>query len=104
LNPHWYQYDRSLALYLMADYRAAADALELSTRLTPWIRTRLAACYAQLGDMDEAHRQAALASQDASSNFSPVDYADRGVPFEHAEDAAHLAEGILLALGRQTKA
>ena len=53
LHPHWYQYDRSLALYMLGEYRPAAEALELATRPTPWIRTRLAACYAQLGKMEK---------------------------------------------------
>lgn len=100
LHPHWYQFDRALALYLMGDYRTAAEALELSTRPAPWIRTRLAACYAQLGDMEQARRQIAL----IGDAFSPIDYAMRGVPFEHASDAEHLAEGVRLALGEAAPA
>ena len=99
LHPHWYQYDRSLALYLSGDYRAAAEVLNLSTRLTPWIRTRLAACHAQLGEMDVAYRHIALA-RESHPDFSPADYAANGVPFENPSDAAHLADGILLALGQ----
>lgn len=98
LNPHWYQYDRSLALYMLGEYRPAAEALELATRPTPWIRTRLAACYAQLGNTEAASRQVALINTDGS-NFSPLDYARTIVPFENAADAEHLANGVLLALG-----
>jgi len=61
LHPHWYQFDRALALYMMGDYKPAAEALELATRPKPWIRTRLAACYAQLGRMEEAKAAAAQA-------------------------------------------
>lgn len=97
LHPHWYQFDRALALYMMGEYRQAADALELATRPAPWIRTRLAACYAQLGEMEKARRQIALIEE--GDPFSPVDYALRGVPFENKVDAEHLAEGVRLALG-----
>jgi tetratricopeptide (TPR) repeat protein len=93
LGPHWYQYDRALALYMLGEYRTAAEALELATRPRPWIRTRLAACYAQLGEMQAARRQAALISADGS-NFSPLDYARTGIPFENASDAEHLADGV----------
>ncbi|MFD1987818.1 hypothetical protein ACFSOZ_35965 [Mesorhizobium newzealandense] len=99
LNPYWYQYDRSLALYMLGEYRPAAEALELATRSTPWIRTRLAACYAQLGNMKAARRQAALINADGG-DFSPVDYARSVVPFENTSDAEHLANGVLLALGQ----
>jgi tetratricopeptide (TPR) repeat protein len=99
VHPHWYQYDRSLALYLIGEYRAAAEALEMATRPAPWITTRLAACYAQLGRMDEAGRQAARINE-RDADFSPVDYARQGVPFENAADAEHLTEGVLLALGQ----
>ncbi|MER8975293.1 winged helix-turn-helix domain-containing protein [Mesorhizobium sp. M0800] len=99
--PHWYQFDRSLALYMMGDYRPAAEALELATRPTPWIRTRLAACYAQLGEMDQARRQAALINE-GDPDFSPIDYATKAMPFESPGDAAHLADGIRLALGARS--
>lgn len=97
LQPYWYQYDRSLALYLIGEYRAAAEALEQSTRPTPWIRTRLAACYAQLGDMAAARRHAASINVDGPE-FSAIDYAKGGVPFEHLADAQHFEEGVMLAL------
>jgi TolB-like protein len=97
LDPRWCQYDRSLALYQLGEYGDAAKALLLATRPAPWVRTRLAACYAQLGQVDEARRQMALVRQDDAS-FSPLDYVRRGVPFEGASDTEHLVEGVLLAL------
>ncbi|PTE07270.1 winged helix-turn-helix domain-containing tetratricopeptide repeat protein [Mesorhizobium helmanticense] len=100
LHPHWYQYDRALALYMLGEYLPAAEALELATRPTPWIRTRLAACYAQLGKMEAARRHAALINADGSG-FSPIDYARTGVPFENPSDVEHLVSGVLLALGQR---
>jgi len=84
---------------MLGEYRPAAEALELATRPTPWIRTRLAACYAQLGNMEAARRQAALVNADGS-DFSSVEYARSVVPFENRADAEHLANGVLLALGQ----
>lgn len=97
LNPHWYHYDRSLALYLMGDYRAAARALELATRPAPWVQTRLAACYAQMGLLDEAYRLMDIAMQ-TDPAFAAQDYVSRHVPFEHKADADHLTEGMLMAI------
>jgi TolB-like protein len=99
LQPYWCQFDRSLAHYLLGDYRAAAEALEQSTRPAPWIRTRLAAAYAQSGEMDKAREQIALISN-ADWNFSPRHYASI-IPFENPADAEHLMEGVLLALGEK---
>ena len=36
---------------------------------------------------------------DLDPAFSPVNYAKVGVAFEHANDMAHFAEGVFLALG-----
>jgi hypothetical protein len=85
---------------MLGEYRAAAEALELATRPTPWIRTRLAACYALLGDGEAARRHAALINAD-EPDFSPLDYAATGIPFENAADAEHFANGVLLALGQR---
>ncbi|MER8386020.1 hypothetical protein NKH14_10910 [Mesorhizobium sp. M1380] len=48
--------------------------------------------------MQEARRQAALINADGS-DFSPLDYARTGIPFENVSDAEHLADGVSLALG-----
>jgi TolB-like protein/Tfp pilus assembly protein PilF len=98
IHPPWYNYDRSLALYSVGDYLAAAAAIEPSPALPPWMRTRLAACYAQQGDLVQARFHAAKIN-DLDPGFSPVNYAKVGVAFEHASDIQHFAEGVFLALG-----
>ncbi len=98
VHPPWYNYDRSLALYSVGDYLAAAAAIEPSPALPPWIRTRLAACYAQQGDMEKACFHAAKINE-LDPGFSPVNYAKVGVAFGHPADARHFAEGVFLALG-----
>jgi tetratricopeptide (TPR) repeat protein len=98
IHPPWYNYDRSLALYSVGDYLAAAAAIEPSPALSPWMQTRLAACYAQQGDMEKARLHAAKIN-DLDPAFSPVNYAKVGVAFEHPADIQHFAEGVFLALG-----
>lgn len=97
IHPNWYDYDRSLAHYLVAEYQEAAEALELSPVLPPWIRTRLAACYAMLGD-DEKAAVNARRINESDPSFSPTEYAATGIAFEHAADREHLAEGVARAL------
>lgn len=97
LHPHWYHYDRALAHYLLGDYQASARGLEVATQPKPWIRTRLAACYAKLGDVDRGRIQIAMASREFPA-FSQEDYARNGIPFERKSDADHFADGILMLL------
>jgi TolB-like protein/Tfp pilus assembly protein PilF len=98
LHPPWYSHDRSLALYSLGDYLDAAKAIEPSSALSPWIRIRLAACYAQHGDIATARAHAAMINI-LDPTFSPVNYAKGGVAFEHETDLRHFAEGVYLALG-----
>ncbi len=97
LHPEWYHYDRSMALYSIGEYRAAAEALERLPILRPWTRARLAACYAQLGELETARRHLAAANQ-IDPSFSPLNYARNGVAFENPADIERLVQGITVAL------
>jgi tetratricopeptide (TPR) repeat protein len=46
IYPEWYQFDRSLALYMLGEYRQAAEALAVASRPTRWILKRLASLIA----------------------------------------------------------
>jgi TolB-like protein/Tfp pilus assembly protein PilF len=96
LHPDWYHFDRALALYSLRDYRAAASAIERLPRLGPGALTRLAACYAQLGETDVARRHLERAKE-VDPDFSPLDYMRHGIAFEQSEDIAHVVTGITLA-------
>jgi TolB-like protein len=97
--PEWYHYDTGLALYGLAEYRAAADAFERPARLPPWVEGRLAACYAQLGDTGRARQHIEQARNDpAHPHFDPVLDAKHFMPFEYKADLDHLVEGIELAM------
>jgi TolB-like protein len=99
IHPTWYEHDRSFALYQLGDYRAAASQIELSPLPPAWMQTWLAACYAQMGDMETARRHAAHITE-IDPAFSAEVFASRnGATFEHDADRKHFADGVYLALG-----
>jgi TolB-like protein/Tfp pilus assembly protein PilF len=91
IHPDWYHYDRSVALYSIGEYRSAATELERLPLLGPGARVRLAACYAQMGELQIAKQHLGAA---AVAGFSPLDYVKNGIVFEHAADIEHLVEGV----------
>jgi DNA-binding winged helix-turn-helix (wHTH) protein/tetratricopeptide (TPR) repeat protein len=97
IHPDWYHYDRAIALYALRDYDGAARELERVPRLGPWGTVRLAACRAQLGDLRDAGR---LIDQALAENpgFSPLQYARKGIAFEHAQDLEHVIVGLESAI------
>ena len=63
------------------------------------MRTWLAACYVQLGDLETARLHASRINE-TDPNFSAVNFAKfNGAAFEHQSDNQHFAEGVYLALG-----
>ena len=99
IHPPWYNYDRSLALYSVGDYLGAAAAIEPSPALPPWMRTRLAACYAQQGDTGTGAFPCGENQRPRSRLFRRSTTPKVGVAFEHPADIQHFAEGVFLALG-----
>jgi len=97
IHPDWYHYDRALAYYAIGQYRAAAASLSRLPVLEPGARTRLAACHAQLGELDIASRHMALLRQ-FHPRFSPMNYVGRSLAFEQTADAEHLSDGVMKAL------
>lgn len=95
IHPDYYHFDRSMALYSAGRYGESIAALGMLSIGAPNRWTRTAAAYAQLGDLPAARRYLALATVD---DFSPLDYALRGVPFENAADTEHLADGVRKAM------
>ena len=98
IYPQFYNYDRAIAHYLLGQYRKLADTLRRSPHRSPWVRTRLAACLAQLGRRDDEAREEALRIGEDDPAFSPIAYVKSGIAFEHASDREHLAEGVFKAL------
>ena len=53
-HPEWYWIDLGSVLYVTHRYGDAIEALKRKPQPETWVLSRLAACYAQLGRMDEA--------------------------------------------------
>lgn len=97
LHPDWYHYDRALAFYAIGQYRAAAASLSRLPTVEPGAITRLAACHAQLGELDIASEHMALLRQ-RYPRFSPLNYVGKSLAFEQVADAEHLSAGVMKAL------
>lgn len=97
IHPDWYHFDRAMALYSAGDYQGAVDNLSRLPLKTPWRMTRLAACHAQLGDLETA-RHLMEEIRRTAPDYAPLDFVRHGIVFEHESDIKHLAEGVAKAL------
>ena len=61
-----------------------------------WSRARLAACYGQLGHLNEAEAQVRAILQQ-NPNFSISDFLRADVLLERSEDREHLRDGLIKA-------
>jgi TolB-like protein len=99
IHPPWYEHDRSFALYLLGEYRKAAEMIELDPILPPWMLTWLAACYAQMGNLEMARYHIARVTE-VDPQFSSIVFSrDNHAAFERASDNEHFVEGVFMALG-----
>ena len=89
-HPEWYWVDLGAALYAAKRYEDAIEAYRQRTRPLPWVLTHLAACYAQLGQMDEAAEMVAEVMR-RKPDFSISKLRSGGWT---PPDLAHLAEGM----------
>jgi adenylate cyclase len=95
-QPIWYSTRLAIALYSLKRYAEAAQALKRIPTPGYWSRTRLAACYGQLGRTAEAEAQkAAILLQ--KPNFTIAEFFRRDVLLERAEDRELLREGLIKA-------
>ena len=83
-------------LYSLRRYAEAAEAFRQLPNPGPWSRTRLAACYAQLGQEGEAKALVDAVLQ-ARPDFSNATFLKRNVLLERAEDRERLREGLIKA-------
>ena len=98
IHPPWYEHDRAFALYILGRYEEAATSIELTPTPPPSMLTWLAACYAQMGDLNSARRQISRVAE-VHPSFSILNFvAHNGTAFEHAAEKNHFAEGVMLAL------
>jgi adenylate cyclase len=89
-HPEWYWVDLGAALYAARRYADAIEAYRQRTRPLPWVLTHLAACHAQLGQMDEAAEIVAEVMR-RNPDFRISKLRKGGWT---PSDLAHLAEGM----------
>jgi len=93
LNPYhseWYWMDLGIALYAARRYADAIEAFGHRTQPGAWTLCRIAACHAQIGQLEEARAAAAEAlRQQPDFSLSKV-----RLPMWSATDAQHLLEGM----------
>jgi tetratricopeptide (TPR) repeat protein len=95
-HPTWYNLGLGIALYSLGRYAEAAEAFRQLPNPGPWSRTRLAACYAQLGQEVEAKALVDAVLQ-ARPDFSIASFLARDVLLEQVEDRERLREGLIKA-------
>ena len=91
-HPPWYWADLSIALYTARRYEEALEACRLMVGFNgkPWVRARLAACYAWLGRMEEAHIEVAeVLRQNPDFHLSGV-----RLSYKYPADTAHIFDGM----------
>jgi adenylate cyclase len=90
-HPDWYWGDLAITLYAARRYEEALEAnLRISGRKHPWYLARVAACYAQLGRLDEARAQAEVVLHlNPDFHISEVT-----LPYKNPADAEHVFEGM----------
>ncbi|MEX0852507.1 MAG: adenylate/guanylate cyclase domain-containing protein [Bauldia sp.] len=95
-HPSWYDFQLAVALYSAQRYEEAAQVFKRLPSRTYWSRTRLAACYVQLGRLADAQAQAAEVLR-LKPDFSTAEFLRRDVLLEKAEDREHLREALINA-------
>jgi TolB-like protein/Tfp pilus assembly protein PilF len=93
LNPYhteWYWMDLGMTLYLARRYADAVEAFGHRTQPGPWTLCRIAACYAQIGQMEEAH----AATAEALRQQPDFSLSKLRLPMWNASEAQHLLEGM----------
>lgn len=92
-HPEWYWVDLGSVLYAAKRYEDAIEAFKKRMRPQAWVLSRLAACYAQLGRMEEA-KKAADEVMKKNPNFT---VSRNRVGGWLLQSVAHLREGMIKA-------
>ena len=95
-QPILYSARMGIALYSLKRYADAAQALKRVPAMGYWSRTRLAACYGQLGRTAEAEAQKTAILLE-KPDFTIAEFFRRDVLLERSEDRELLREGLIKA-------
>lgn len=89
-HPEWYWVDLAMIFYIAHRYEDALEAFRQRTRPGYWVTARIAACYAQMGRLEEA-RVAAAEVLRMKPDFSILRLRRAGWT---ADDTEHIREGM----------
>jgi TolB-like protein/Tfp pilus assembly protein PilF len=97
LHPAWYHNDLGLALQAGARFDEAIAHLLMTPRADPWWHSRIAGCYAALGDLASAalHMKQAY---DIDPEWDALTEFSCGLEFEHAEYLQSILQNMALAI------
>ncbi len=79
-HPDWYRESYGEALYMVRDYAAAAESFNRMSHKAPWTHGYLAACYAQLGRLDEARNEVQAFRDSTKAGPTAEDYLEMDLP------------------------
>jgi adenylate cyclase len=91
--PNWHHETRGQALYGLGRFSEAVDSFHRMTVTNPWNHGLLAACYGQLGELDQA-RKHLEAYQKEVPEASLRTFAKNEKYFQHPEDLELWLEGL----------
>ena len=94
-HPLWYHALHAMALYSLRRFSEAAQAIKRMPSEGRW-SSRLAACYGQLGRVEEARAEVAAILK-AKPDYSINEFMNRVVLLERPEDRELLREGLIKA-------
>jgi tetratricopeptide (TPR) repeat protein len=89
-HPEWYWMDLAMALYAARRYEEAADAFKRRKHLGYWTWWRIAACYAQMGRMEEA----AVAADEARKENPDISLSKIKLHLWTGAEAEHVRSGL----------
>ncbi|HEX6093889.1 MAG TPA: BTAD domain-containing putative transcriptional regulator, partial [Dongiaceae bacterium] len=89
-HPEWYWMDLAMALYAAQRYEEAADAFKRRKHLGYWTWWRIAACYAQIGRMEEA----AVAADEARKEKPDISLSKIKFHLWTGAEAEHVRRGL----------
>jgi TolB-like protein/class 3 adenylate cyclase len=95
-HPPFYHAAQSATFYPLRCYEDAVQAIKLLPGLNASLRARLAACYAQLGDLAEARAHVAALLRE-QPGVGAAEYVNRDFVYERPEDREHFREGLVKA-------
>jgi adenylate cyclase len=91
-HPNWYWDALAVVLHSAGRYSEALDAYSRIVERSSFYHAYVAACHAELGQMEEARRHADLALQ-ARPDFSVSTWGER-LPFKNEADLQYFLEGM----------